>query len=575
MESAANKCYMVIGLCYVGAIMNDMPNPDPNQFKQSDSKKTPKLDSHLNPPDDSPSAAGLPSKTPPSGNAPAKPKGRIAANSALLKIGKKSADFSGSELTPMVEKKPVPPPEDIDDDDESSQTSQEYRRQAHIELLAEEIELAERAKKAEEDRRRKAEAPQRPLYAFKSKGQTVTVPTGDGTGMGTVPNSESTFEENPEAASAFVAPPAPPIRKSRIGLVIAVAALILFCLMGGAAWLVYTRFYPQFENYKKTLLARAPNNPPPEKKAPEEIKDPLTHDGESTPPKIPVDDTAKKTEEVKRTPNDQVPQQDDTRPKVPKEEATKKADDDKPALQVDEQQKALKADAERRVAEERRLREENERLIEIANREKEELRKKDEAAQRIAREKLKKEQEEEAAKAETPASAKPAANSATADVVKLDSVKTDEPKTAIAKNDDPKTPPAKSEVEKPPVTPPIPVETPIADVKPIPPAPPAPPAPAGTSEKLELPPGAIRLYIKASDPDGGKLAFQWHQLKGAATEIADPAAAQLRDEKWISQTYFIPPLPGNYEFEVTIKNDVGSESKKLFQIEVLPPTPLR
>jgi len=85
--------------------------------------------------------------------------------------------------------------------------------------------------------------------------------------------------------------------------------------------------------------------------------------------------------------------------------------------------------------------------------------------------------------------------------------------------------------------------------------------------------GRVRLFIRASDPDGGKLSFTWKQVDGPAIRIADPNASRLENGKWVSETYFIPTEPGRYSFEVTVKNDQGVESKKIIPKEVLPPSP--
>ncbi len=594
MESAENKCYMVTGFSYVGATMNDMPNPDQNKTNRSDSTITPKLNADGNPSEASPPAAGA---------AEPAPNGRVAANTALLKIGKNSAEVSKFDLTPFSGNKSAITPNEENDDTAQAPISQEYRRQAHIELLAEEIQLTERAKKAEEDRRRKADAQQKPVFALKKNEEAATVLNADSPDMGTEQHFESAGAEEPVATtSAFET--APVRRKSRIGLVIGIACMVLIGLMGGAAWMAYN-FYVAYRsgNLTKALLARAPIHDTSVQKAVEEVKESPVPDAESARPKLPLDETAKKADEEKR------------------------------------------------------LRDENERLAEIANREKDEQRKKVETAQLIAREKLKKEQEEDVAKIEQARIAKAAANPASAEVAMPDSAKTDEPKTSVAKSDEPKTPavktdepktvvtksdepkipavkteepktvvtksdesktpaaksdepktvvtksdepktpaaksdepktvvtksdepktPAakidepktvvtKSDIDKPAAT--NPVAAPSADIKSIPSAPPSIP------DKLDLPAGGVRLIVKATDPEGGKLAFKWSQLKGAAVAIADPAAAQFRDGNWISQTYFVASRPGNYEFEVTIKNDDGGESKKYFPIEVLPPTELK
>jgi len=94
-----------------------------------------------------------------------------------------------------------------------------------------------------------------------------------------------------------------------------------------------------------------------------------------------------------------------------------------------------------------------------------------------------------------------------------------------------------------------------------------------THARAEDEEGRVRLFIRASDPDGGKLSFTWKQTDGPSIRIADPNAARLESGKWVSETYFIPTEPGRYTFEVSVRNEQGVESKKPIVKEVLPPSP--
>ncbi len=111
------------------------------------------------------------------------------------------------------------------------------------------------------------------------------------------------------------------------------------------------------------------------------------------------------------------------------------------------------------------------------------------------------------------------------------------PKPTPVKPDATQADPVKSEPAKPdPVKPePKPDAALVGPVKTIPSDPPL------LTDKIELPSGGVRLLVKASDPYGGKLLFQWKQVKGAQVEIVDPTAAKFLDGKWVSQTYFVAP----------------------------------
>ena len=79
----------------------------------------------------------------------------------------------------------------------------------------------------------------------------------------------------------------------------------------------------------------------------------------------------------------------------------------------------------------------------------------------------------------------------------------------------------------------------------------------------------VKLHIKASDPNGGKLSFKWVQIDGPEAKILDAAATRFDDnsKKWLSDTYFIPTKAGNYTFQVTVRNEDGLETKKTYVLE--------
>src|SRR5579862_4986350 len=84
--------------------------------------------------------------------------------------------------------------------------------------------------------------------------------------------------------------------------------------------------------------------------------------------------------------------------------------------------------------------------------------------------------------------------------------------------------------------------------------------------------GRVRLYIRAADPEGGELFFDWKQVEGPPVTIADPHARTFDkgSNKWVSETYFVPKVPGKYEFEVTVRNEKNNKSSKRFVQEILP-----
>jgi hypothetical protein len=99
---------------------------------------------------------------------------------------------------------------------------------------------------------------------------------------------------------------------------------------------------------------------------------------------------------------------------------------------------------------------------------------------------------------------------------------------------------------------------------------------AGVAAADDPPEGRVPLVIKATDPEGKTLQFTWRQKEGPKVDIADPHAARFdkNANKWVSETYFVPTLPGRYVFEAIVKNEAGQESSKSFVQEILPAVPL-
>lgn len=486
-----------------------------------------------------PSGRGLPSNTSPSGNNfNAVSSGRVEANTALLKISQvrpavpgyeaESDQSSGQDADSMQ-----PDEEDEGSEAASARIAQEYRRQVRIKRLAEEIQTAEREKKQEEKNRRRSEMPQSQTNSGKKLATTAKVPTSVGPDSIPAPETEHA-QKRAAAMSAF--------RQATVGgsgtgrkLLIAAASLLIVAGLAFGGYVLYNRMLADKDSAKTAeILALAQAEAAREAKAAQELKALEARELEVLRQRKIAEEAAKeaakKLEEQKR--------------EFEESQRTREA----------ERLKQLEAEAARRLADERRMKEENEKLVEKANREKEELRKQVEDAQRVAQEKLRKKQEEEDAKALA-----------------------EKNKSTEKEKADPVKPPANPDVAKVDVTkPPVAKVDPPKAIDPITGAVKTIPAEAPTiPDRLDLPSGGVRLYVKASDPYGGKLLFTWKQIKGTQVEIADPTASKFVDGKWVSQTYFVAREPGGYEFEVIVKNDDGVETKKKFPIEVLPPTTLK
>ena len=451
------------------------------------------------------------------------PSGRVEANTALLKIGQNTADVSGFEHDPMDGKSGITPAEDDDGGEAASaRIAQEYRRQVRIKRLAEEITQAERAKKKEDEQRRKIETSIRKPRPQSKKEETAKFDIDQS--LMDPADSEATHAKKRAAAmDAFKT--ASTGHKSKSGLLTALVFLIVIGALASGAWMFLNSLAAQKDKANTDEVAlRAVATQKAEQKSIDIVKTIQAHEAELVRQKTAAEEAAR-TAEAEKTALEELYQRKD----------------------LERQKLAVEATA-KRIAEERRMREEIEKLAEQANRETDELRKKVAAAQRAARENMEK-QEAERENAKTPV---PPADMAKADLPKPDSTKLE-----LLKPEGTRVVPPKSDNSL------------SGDVKTIPSDPPVVPG------KIELPSGGVRLLVKASDPYGGKLTFQWHQLKGSQVDIADPAASKFVDGKWISQTYFVARQPGNYEFEVTVKNDEGVESRKKFPIEVLPPTTLK
>lgn len=413
------------------------------------------------------------------------PSGRVEANSGLLRIGQNSTDVSGFEQNPMEDDRSGITPVDDDDGGEatSARIAQEYRRQVRIKRLAEEIQQTERQRKKEDEQRRKTETSIKGSAAGSKKNETARVDMDQS--LGIAENSEDALAKKREAAM-IAYKSASSGSKSKSGLATALIVLLLFGGMGAGAWYFLNRMAAQKEKESNDeIAATALVNKKNEDKTLKMVQDLQAREDELNRQKHAAEEAAKVAEMQKIALNDQL------------------------HLQEVERQKALNAAATQRIADVRKIQEDNQRLIEQSNFEKEELRKTIAKAQIIAHEKQKKDQDAENARINVTAPPPPAL-------------------------------PDKIE-----------------------------------SDKIELPSGGVRLLVKASDPYGGKLFFQWRQVKGTEVDIVDSTASKFVDGKWVSQTYFVANQPGAYEFEVSVKNDEGVESKKKFPIEVLPPTTLK
>ncbi|HLX64229.1 MAG TPA: hypothetical protein VKX17_23355 [Planctomycetota bacterium] len=501
-------------------------NPDPNLAPPPDDASTPYLD---NPPEQLAS-----------GPVPPLPPGRVEANTALLKVSMAAGQAEIDSQFPLDEDDDNTPPPFGDDlentEAASARIAQEYRRQVRIKRLADEIKQAEREKK-EVERQRRAELDLKTPSTVKRKEETAKLQIDPV--AADYQEAEEQARKRIAAMSAFKAGTTF-TKKRRTGRWIAIAAVLMLIAMGIGGWKVIDSWAVQARiDQARQVALRVKAKQDTDARTAEDAK---AREAELEKQKLADAETAKKADEERLRIKEQMRAQQEAELKRLQEE-----------------------ESVRRAAEEKRVREETERMEAKARIEQEALRKKVEEAQRIAREKLKAEQEAEAAKA---AAEKNKAATDVKPAVVLPDAKPDAVKPEVSKIDPPKTVPPTNDVPKPEA--PKAVVTLNGPVKTIPSDPPVP-----VPDKLELPSGGVRLYVKASDPYGGPLTFQWKQLRGSQVDIADPTAAKFKDGKWHSQTYFVAREAGAYEFEVIVKNDEGVETRKKFPIEVLPPTTLK
>jgi hypothetical protein len=463
---------------------------------------------------------------------------RIEANTALIRISRANDETESNfdANNPPDDENPANMGDDIENTEAASaRIAQEYRRQVRIKRLAEEIQQAEKEKR-EVERIRRTAADLDVASTVKKKEETAKI-SFESVGA-SIQETEAQVKRRIAAMSAFKTGTIIG-KRAGFGRYIAAACVLLLAGLAFGGWKLLNVLAAQKERERKDALEAKADN------------------------RKKLDEDNRKAEAA------MLAQQ--AHEKAALAEAARKADEErkrteeKMQAEKEAEQKHLKELEDARLAaDEKRLREENEKLAERARVEQEALRKKVEEAQRIAREKLKREQEEEAAKA-----AAQRAETIPADI-KPELVKTTPIKPEVAKADPPRQVAPKPETSEPPRKETVKPVTPLTgDLKTF------PSEPAQIPDKLNLPSGGVRLYVKASDPYGGVLSFQWKQLQGTHVDIVDPAAGKFLDGKWHSQTYFVAHEPGAYEFEVIVKNDEGVESRKKFPIEVLPPTTLK
>jgi hypothetical protein len=74
----------------------------------------------------------------------------------------------------------------------------------------------------------------------------------------------------------------------------------------------------------------------------------------------------------------------------------------------------------------------------------------------------------------------------------------------------------------------------------------------------------VPLVVKATDPDGDPLTYEWVQVSGPKVKIANPGS---------DNTYFIPAEPGEYVFEIRISDGAATVSQRVTRVVTLPNEP--
>ena len=418
------------------------------------------------------------------------PSTRIEANTALLKISRSSDDttgeFNNSGLMGFGGSGHLPKVEggevveEASTEAASARIAQEYRRQVRIKRLAEEIQHAEKEKKKDNVRRKDGTGQMK-------KEETAKISTVDAVDLEDLSNEDAEqMKKRVEAMSAFKG--ANSVR-SKTNVRLFTVAMVTLLLAGGAAGVLI-------------LLARIDTASQELKNEAAERAQKLAVLTRATDPKVAALEAKLEHEQQARA---------ETEKKIQEEKRVREE-----ALRIQEEQsRVLRVEREYLLAEAKRAQESTQKLEDENRKRDDEIRKRAEEATRIAREKMKREKDELEAN-----------------------------KNSVA-------------------------ATPQGEVRT------SPPQPVGIAGKSDLPTGAVRLYCKASDPYGGRLTFHWKQVKGSSVEIADPNFAVMKDGKWYSQTYFIAREPGSYEFEISVKNEDGVETTRKYPIDVLPVTTLK
>jgi len=216
--------------------MDDPQNSDPNRIPDPmSSSQHPKLDSGRTP--FPPTPFGRPPSgryTPPTGR-----NSRVQANSGLIRIGQTTPDpssafDSSADLAGGSGVLPAMTEDDEGGEAASARIAQEYRRQVRIKRLAEEIQLAEREKKKEEEVRRKTETQMKLSTNIRRKVETAKLDMDQSLPLSPPAESDGSIAKKREVAmSAFKT--AAVGKKNSSGLPTAVLVLFFIGLVAGGA----------------------------------------------------------------------------------------------------------------------------------------------------------------------------------------------------------------------------------------------------------------------------------------------------------------------------------------------------
>ncbi|HZV44298.1 MAG TPA: S8 family serine peptidase, partial [Saprospiraceae bacterium] len=102
----------------------------------------------------------------------------------------------------------------------------------------------------------------------------------------------------------------------------------------------------------------------------------------------------------------------------------------------------------------------------------------------------------------------------------------------------------------------------LPEPKPEPNKPPI--ANAGTEQTIILPTNSTTLHGSGKDPEGTTVTFQWNKISGPSSNIVSPTQPNTLVNQLVK---------GVYQFELTVKDSLGAESKARVIVTVYPESP--